>query len=61
MLYWDIKPVAPIEDNDAGIIYLPHNKRCYIAIFIKDSKENDTANAKIIADITEKIYEMIIR
>ena len=50
-----------IGDNDAGIIYLPHNKRCYIAIFIKDSKENDTANAKIIADITEKIYEMIIR
>ena len=48
-------------DNDTGIIYLPHNKRCYIAIFIKDSKENDTANAKIIADITEKIYEMIIR
>ena len=26
-----------IGDNDAGIIYLPHNKRCYIAIFIKDS------------------------
>ena len=50
-----------IGDNDAGIIYLPHNKRCYIASFIKDSKENDTANAKIIADITEKIYEMIIR
>lgn len=50
-----------IGDNDAGVIYLPYNKRCYIAIFIKDSKENDTANAKIIADITEKIYEMITR
>ncbi|MDD6209086.1 MAG: class A beta-lactamase [Bacteroidales bacterium] len=46
-----------IGDNDAGVIYLPNDKKCFIAIFIKDSQETDSTNTQIIAGITEIIYQ----
>ncbi len=46
-------------DNDAGIIYMPNGKECYVAIFIKDSKETDAINADIIARIAQIIYQSI--
>lgn len=49
-----------IAENDAGVIYLPNDRQCYIVVFIKDSKETDTVNAKIIADITKITYEAIV-
>ena len=40
-----------IGDNDTGVIYLPNGKLCFLAIFIKDSRESDQTNTQIIADI----------
>lgn len=45
-----------IADNDAGVIYLPDGRKCFVAIFVKDSKESDETNAQIIADIAKIIY-----
>lgn len=43
-------------DNDAGVIYMPDGKRCYAAVFIKDSTESDATNAQTIATLTRLIY-----
>lgn len=48
-----------IADNDAGVIYLPDGRLCYLAIFIKDSQEDDHTNAELIARITRIIYNAI--
>lgn len=48
-----------IADTDAGVIYLPNGEKIYIAVFIKDSKENDNDNAETIADIAKTIYSYI--
>lgn len=48
-----------IADNDAGVIYLPDGRKCFVAVFIKDSKETDETNARIIADITKVIYNAL--
>lgn len=44
-----------IGDNDTGVIYLPNGKLCFLAIFIKDSRESDQTNAQIIADIARNL------
>lgn len=46
-------------DNDAGVITLPDGTACYIAVFIKDSKETDAANARIAADIGRVVYRIL--
>ena len=45
-----------IADNDAGFIYLPYGRVCYLVIFLNDSHESDRNNARIIADIAKIIY-----
>lgn len=50
-----------IGDNDTGVIYLPNGKLCFLAIFIKDSRESDQTNAQIIADIARIIYNSAIQ
>lgn len=48
-----------IGDNDAGVIYLPDGRRCYVAVFIKDSKESDKVNAAIISQIARIVFQYI--
>lgn len=43
-------------DNDIGFVYLPNGKQYSIAVFIKDSKEDDKTNARMIADISQVVY-----
>ena len=43
-------------DADVGVIYMPGGEKCYLAVLVKDSKESDAANAKIMADIAKKVY-----
>jgi hypothetical protein len=50
-----------IGDNDTGVIYLPNGKLCFLAIFIKDSRESDQTNAQIIADIARIIYNSAVQ
>lgn len=45
-----------IGDNDAGFFPLPDGSRCYLAVFVRDSQEDDAANARIIARIAEAVY-----
>lgn len=44
-------------DNDIGFVYLPNGKQYSIAVFIKDSKEDDPTNARMIADISTIVYK----
>lgn len=48
-----------IADNDAACIYLPDGRRCYLVIFVKDSRESDSENAALIAQITRIVYDSI--
>jgi len=50
-----------IATNDAGIVYLPDGRRYYIAVFIRDSKEDDATNASIIAAISKAVYNTVCR
>ena len=50
-----------IGDNDTGVIYLPNGKLCFLAIFIKDSRESDQTNTQIIADIARIIYNSAVQ
>ena len=43
-------------DADVGVIYMLGGDKCYLAVLVKDSKETDAANAKIMADIAKKVY-----
>lgn len=45
-----------ISEADAGVIYLPNGEKCYIVVLIKDSRESDDDNAKIMADISNVVY-----
>ena len=45
--------------NDVGFVYLPDGQRYTIAVFIKDSEESDVETARIIADISEKVYQQV--
>ena len=44
-------------DNDMGFVRLPDGSRYSIAVFVKDSKEDDKTNAALIAAISQKVYE----
>lgn len=48
-----------IGDNDAGVIYLPDGRRCYIAVFVMNSSETDAVNARVIADIGDCVYRYL--
>ena len=43
-------------DADVGVIYMPEGEKCYLAVLVKDSKESDAVNVKIMADIANKVY-----
>lgn len=44
-------------DADVGVIYLPSGEKAYLAVLVMDSFEEDSVNAKIIADITNVVYQ----
>lgn len=44
-------------DNDLGFVYLPNGRFYVIAVFVKDSKEDDQTNAQIIAQISKLVYD----
>lgn len=46
-----------IGDGDAGVIYMPDGSKCYLVVIIKDSKETDGENAKIMENIASAVYE----
>lgn len=45
--------------NDAGFVLLPDGQHYSLAVFIKDSKEDDRETERIIATISKKIYQYI--
>ncbi len=47
--------------NDIGFVLLPDGRRYTIAVFIKDSEENEADTAQLIADISETVYRFINR
>ena len=47
-----------ISEADAGVIYLPNGEKCYIVVLIKDSRESDKDNAKIMADIANLTFRI---
>ena len=44
------------NDDKLYLIYLPNGEKCYIVVLIKDSRESDDDNAKIMADISNIVY-----
>lgn len=54
-----LKDGTQICDADAGVIYLPNGEKCYITVLIKDSRESDSENAKIMADICRVTYNAL--
>ena len=46
-------------DNDAGFFYLPDGRLCFLAVFVKDSRESDRTNAALIARITRIVYDSV--
>ena len=43
--------------NDIGIIFLPNGQHFFISVFVTNSKENDAANEKIVADIAKASWD----
>ena len=50
-----------IGDNDAGVVCLSGGRRLFLAVFVKDSRETDAANARLIARITKIVYRAVRR
>lgn len=48
-----------IGTNDIGFVTLPDGTRYTIAVFVKNSQEEMSTNAKIIADISAAVYQYI--
>lgn len=48
-------------DNDAGFVELPDGSRYYIAVFVMNSRESDSVNASIIANISATVYEYLAK
>ena len=46
-----------IGDADAGVICLPSGEKYYLVVLIKDSRESDPVNAKIMSDISSAVYK----
>ena len=47
--------------NDIGFVLLPGGRTYSIAVFVKNSEENNQANSKIIANISRIVYEYIMQ
>ena len=47
--------------NDIGFVLLPGGRTYSIAVFVKDSEENNQANSKIIANISRIVYEYVVQ
>ena len=47
-------------DNDLAFVRLPDGRQYCIAVFVRDSEENDKANAAIIADISKAVYDYFV-
>lgn len=47
--------------NDIGFVLLPGGRIYSIAVFVKNSEENNQANSKIIANISRIVYEYIMQ
>ena len=43
--------------NDIGVVFLPNGNHFIISVFVNHSQENESANDKIIADITKAAYD----
>jgi beta-lactamase class A len=43
--------------NDVGIVTLPNGKHFAIAIFVSDSRESNSVNEKIIAEISKAVWD----
>ncbi len=43
--------------NDIGIVFLPNGEHFFISVFVTDSRENDDANERIIADIAKAAWD----
>ena len=50
-----------IGTNDIGFVFLPDGRRYTIAVLVKDSKEDARATSRIIADVSETVYEWMCR
>ena len=48
-----------IGDGDAGVVYMPDGSKCYLVVIIKDSKETDAENAKIMENIASAVYDSL--
>lgn len=47
--------------NDIGIVTLPNGTYFVISVFVSNSKENETENDKVIADITKLAWDYFIK
>lgn len=45
-----------IGDADAGVIYLPDGRKCFVSVLIMDSMETDEVNADVMAEIAQIVY-----
>lgn len=45
--------------NDAGFVLLPDGQHYSLAVFVKNSKESDQDTERIIATISERVYQYI--
>lgn len=45
--------------NDIGFVLLPDGRRYAIAVYVKDSEETQEMSSKIIADVSEVVYEYL--
>lgn len=50
-----------IATNDIGFVILPNGHRYSIAVFVKDSEEDDPTNEQVIADISRIVYQYILK
>ncbi|MCD8312965.1 MAG: class A beta-lactamase-related serine hydrolase [Bacteroidales bacterium] len=48
-----------VGDSDAGVILLPNGERCYIVVMLKDSRESDEDDAKLMADVANMVFRQI--
>lgn len=48
-----------IADNDAGYLLFPDGRRCCIAVFVTDSRADDTANAGTIAAVARTVCDYL--
>ena len=47
--------------NDIGIVFLPNGQYYFISVFVTNSKEDEAANDKIIADISKTTWDYFMK